>query len=101
MNPFLAILIPTLLGLVAIGLIVFLSFVAYRNGTKSGNVTVSIIMILSGVAFVPGLFHLFGATKCAKGMSFDDKCTEKRELEKQRIIAEIEYYKSNTKQDKK
>jgi len=55
---------------VFIGLIIWGSKFAYDHGKRTGNMTVSIILIAIGVfvgaTLIPGIFHLIGTTKTAQ-----------------------------------
>ena len=53
-------------GILAAALTVVLSIYSYNSGKKSGNVTASTVLLISGVfivTLIPGICHLAGALK--------------------------------------
>ena len=85
-----------------IALYVWACIFAYRNGQTTGNVTVSIVLIVIGAFFgitlIPGLCHLVGTTNAPKKkMPFSD---ERKDLENEKLRAEIEYYKAKVEEMK-
>ena len=93
--------ITTLLIIIAtiaiVAIIVWASIYAYNCGKQSGNVTTSIVLIVFGLVIgftlIPGLCHLVGTSK-------SDKKNEKENLEKEKLKAELEYYKKQNETSK-
>ena len=55
--------------------------------------------IFIGFTLIPGLCHLIGTSKTSRAnMHFDETHRERRDLENEKLRAEIEYYKSKLKQ---
>ena len=78
--------------MLAIGIIfvyVILCRFAYRCGTESGNLTVSIILLLFALTSIIGFCHLLGASRCKDGMGFDYLERGKRNSENERLKLEI------------
>jgi len=65
---------------------------------KTGNVTISIVLIVFGVfiglTLIPGLCHLVGTSKAKKGMSFNNSDYERRNYDNERYRTEPPYYRS-------
>jgi len=72
---------------------IVLCFVAYNCGKKSGNVTVSIVLIALGVTSIHGLFHLMGTSRSESGMWLCRVNRERRWLKNEKLRAEIEEIK--------
>ena len=82
-----------LLNLAILAGYIILCVVAYRCGKRSGNVTVSIVLIALGVTAMHGLFHLMGTSRSESGMWLDRVNRERRELKNEKLRAEIEKLK--------
>ncbi|MCL2756416.1 MAG: hypothetical protein FWE45_05215 [Firmicutes bacterium] len=81
------------LWLAMIAAVIVLCVVAYRCGKKSGNVTVSIVLIALGITSIHGLLHLMGTSRSESGMWLDRVNRERRELKNEKLRAEIEKLK--------
>ena len=71
----------------AVAICVLLCRWAYRCGVESGNLTMSIILIM--LTSLIGLCYLAGASKHENGMAFDQLHREHRELVNERVRHEI------------
>ena len=66
----LMLLIWLFVAVASIGLAIWGSIYAYRHGERTGNVTVSIVLIaiglVAGLTLIPGICHFIGTTKAPK-----------------------------------
>jgi len=85
----LLILLPAVIALL---LAIWLCCVSYTCGKQSGNITVSIVLMLLCL-FPFGAFHLLGTSQCERGMNFDSVMKENRQLKNEKLRAEIELLK--------
>ena len=79
-------LLAAAINITAVLFVVWLHFLAYRCGKKSGNITVS--LVLMPFLFF-GLLHIIGASRSEAGMAFDKKHRDYRNLVNEKLDAEI------------
>ena len=76
-------------SVLALVIMILLCSYAYNCGKRSGNITVSLILILF-VGGIIGAFHLFGTSRCKTGMNFDGVMQKNRQLKNEKLELEIQ-----------